>query len=326
MCAWNLIKTLGMAGFIGSTLLVSAKLSARETKSYIPYPVDYKPFEKYSELYKEWREFKAKYNEVVIPIPVLKRQLELMETVSAQEPQWIDGYWLVTDLAFQLGASFTDPKDHDFARSVFVKGKKSAEKCLEKQKNNPLCKLLLGASMGKIASIDGILSSLKNAKLVNRLWIEVTESSYNHAFSESSSLQGNARYALGMFYRLVPDFFLMDWLFDVRGDINKSIAYHREAIQVDPPNPCNKIMLAASLLCSVQGKTSTPIGKEAIQHLQDARSLAAKSNMTRACQTDTEKLEKAPDKACGYETSKQQDTSEEAFKKQQTSQNNQLSH
>jgi hypothetical protein len=287
---------------------------------YEPYPVDFKPMEKYPELHREWTANKAKYVDEAMPEPVMKRQLEIIESMSAKEPAWIDGLWMVADAAFQLGAGYTDEKDLPFARSVFVRGQKSAEKCIEKKADHPICALLLGAMIGKIASIDGIFSSLKKAKQVEKLWLSVVKSKYNHRFAESSSMQGNARYALGMFYRLVPDFFLMKWLFDVKGDIRKSVQYHKDAIAVDPPNPCSKIMLAASLLCSAKGDTNSVDGKEGLQQLRDARHLAARSMMAKACQNDTARLEREPGKACGYETSRQQETSEDDFKKRQQAQ------
>ncbi|MFT3773289.1 MAG: hypothetical protein QM820_48540 [Minicystis sp.] len=291
-------------------------VGAAEDK-YIPYPVDLKPMDKYPELSKEWNDNKTKYADTVMPEAVLKRQLEIIESMSAKEPNWNDGLWMVADIAFQLGASYTSEKDLPFARSVFVRGQKAGEKCLEKQADHPICQLYLGAMIGKIASIDGIFSSLKKAKQVEKMWTDVTKSKYNYRFGESSSLQGNARYALGMFYRLVPDFFLMKWLFDVKGDIKKSVQYHREAIALDPPNPCSKIMLAASILCSVKGDTKSEEGQEGLRHLRDARQLDAKSMVSKACQNDTTRLEKEPGKACGYETARQQETSEDDFKKQQ---------
>jgi hypothetical protein len=301
--------------FLALGLGISSPSAAAD--KYEIYPVDLKPMEKYPDLQKEWNANKAKYADDVMPEPILKRQLEIIESMSAKEPAWVDGLWMVADSAFQLGASYTDQKDLPFARSVFVRGQKSAEKCIAKTPDHPICALFLGAMLGKIASIDGIFSSLKKAKQVETLWLSVVNSKYNYRFGEASSLQGNVRYALGMFYRLVPDFFLMKWLFDVKGDINKSVMYHKDAIAVDPPTPCSKIMLAASLLCSVKGDTKEANGQEGLKHLRDARRMPAKSMVSKACQNDIARLEIDPGKACGYETARQQETSEDDFKKQQ---------
>ncbi len=294
--------------------------------TYIPYPVDLKPMEKYPELNKEWKANKEQYADKVMPEPVLKRQLEIIESISAKESLWQDGLWMIADIAFQLGGSFSSEKDLPYARSIFVRGERAAEKCLQKQVDHPICELYLGAMTGKIASIDGIFTSLKKAKRVEKLWTDVTQSKYNYRFGEASSLQGNARYALGIFYRLIPDFFLMRWLFGVSGDIKKSVRYHREALALDPPNPCSKVMLAVSLLCAAKGDVKEPEGQEGLKHLREARLLTAKSMVAKACQNDTTRLEQSPAQACGYETARQQETSEDEFTKQQESQSRANAH
>jgi hypothetical protein len=54
-----------------------------------------------------------------------------------------------------------------------------------------------------------------------------------------------------------------------------------------------------------------------LKHLRDARQMTAGTLVAKACQNDTVRLEKEPGKACGYETARQQETSEDEFKKQQ---------
>ncbi len=297
-----------------SGLLASSAWSAPRT--YQTYPYDGKPIDKHGELGKEWKELAAQWKDKVPPEAVLKRQLELIEAISALEPNWVDGLWQAADASFQYGNTMTDPKDFPKARALFAKGKSYSDRCLRIQPENPLCKFYLGVNVGKMASIDGIFASLKNAKLVERMWVETTESPYNHQFSEKTSLQGASRYALGMFYRLVPDFFLMKWLFDVKGDINKSVAYHRENLHYDSPNVCSKTMFAVSLVCEGKSDFSTPSGQQGLAQLREAKTLPVTSAVLAMCAKDLPRLEQNPKLACGYETTRQQETSEEEFKKQ----------
>jgi len=310
----SFLMILGLA-----TSGMSQSLQAAEDK-LIPYPVNFKPMDKYPTLKEEWYKNKQQYMNQLMPELVLKRQMEIIESISAKESDWNDGLWMLAEVAFQLGSSYTDEKDLPYARSIFARGERATNRCIQKQPDHPICQLFLGAMIGKIASIDGIFVSLKKAKLVEKLWLDASRSPYNYRIGEDTSLQGNTRYALGIFYRLVPDFFLMRWLFDVSGDIKKSVQYHREAIALDPPNPCNKIMLGAALLCSVNGDVIESEGQEGIRHLREARQLPAKSMAAKTCQNDTSKLENAPKRACGYETARQQETSEEEFKKKQQGQ------
>lgn len=296
------------------------------TYNFVPYPVNLKPMEKYQDLLKIWQKQELDYANSVMPENLLKIRLEIIEKMSKSEERWVDGYWMVAEAAFQLGASYTDEKDRRYARQIFVKGEDAAEKCLKIDPNHPICKLLLGAMIGKIASLDGIYSAVKKAERLEQLWLDVIRSKYNYNLGRGLSMQGSARYALGMFYRLVPDFFLVKWLFGVRGDIKKSIEYHREALAIDSPTSCGKIMLAASLFCSVSGDLKTSEGQEAMRHLREGKHLPAKNLVTKACQNDIEKIEKDPGIACGYETARQQENSAEDFKKRQENSEQATSH
>ncbi len=262
------------------------------------------------------RQSRCEWKDKVAPLNVLIRQAQLLDSLSSREPDWIDGYWLAADANFQAGNSYSDPKDLPKAKKLFLRGKGLTEKCLTIQSDNPLCKFYLGVNMGKIASIDGILASLKNAKIVENLWTQVLESPYNHQFGERSSLQGATRYALGLFYRLVPDFFLMKWLFDVKGDIRKSVEFHKANIEFDGPNVCSKVMLSVSLICSGGSTFSSPAGAEGLKNLKEAKTYPVSSALYASCAKDIGRIEQDPKMACGYETSRQQETSEEEFKKQ----------
>ncbi len=290
--------------------------AAAAPRTYEVYPYDGSGFDRHPEIHKEWSGLRDKWTGKAAPSDVLKRQMELMETLASREPKWIDGYWIAADASFQYGNSFQDKKDFPVARAAFAKGKSYAENCLKISADNPLCKFYLGVNLGKIASIDGIFSSLKNAKLVEKLWTETVESRYQHKFGPNTSLQGAARYALGLFYRLVPDLALLKWLFGVKGDISKSVAYHKEALELDTPNVCSRTMLAVAYICEGKSDFSTPSGKAGLAQLQEAKKLPVSSALYASCAKDLNRLEQNPKLACGYETSRQQETDEEQLKKQ----------
>lgn len=289
--------------------------AAAADPDYKVYPYDGSGFERHPELHKEWADLREQWKGKVAPPEALKRQMELMDTLAKREPKWIDGYWIASDAAFQYGNSFQDKKDFPLAKQAFLRGKAFAENCLKIRPENPLCKFYLGVNLGKIASIDGIFASLKNAKLVQKLWLETVNSPYQHQFGPNTSLQGAARYALGMFYRLVPDLRLLEWLFDVKGDLSKSVAFHQGALKYDVPNVCTLTMLAVAYICEGKSDFSTKSGKAGYAQLQAAKKLPVTSALFASCAKDLPRLEQDPKLACGYETSRQQEANEEELKK-----------
>lgn len=271
------------------------------------YPYDKSPLQRYPEWEAELRQIQSRLKQGDNREADLKRQLEIVASIDEKEPDWIDGHGLVAEKAFELGSFYTKEVDLPYARSVFVRGARSAERCLKQQKDNPVCKLLLGAMLGKIGSIDGVFSSIKQAAYVERLWLDVLASPYNHHFTPTTSIQGGARYALGMFYRLVPDLALVRWLFGVQGDKKKSVLMHREAIELDGPNTCNKVMLGVALICVGGAKPEAAEVKEGLVHLGEAKNLLPDNAVAKACWDHIPRLMTDLKAACGYESSRQQE-------------------
>ena len=173
----------------------------------------------------------------------------------------------------------------------------------------------MGSSIGKVAALDGIFSSLKEAKKIKALWLEVAESGVDYQFMENVSMQGSVNYALGMFHRLVPDLLILDWLFDVRGNIDDSITYHRKSPTFDGENACNVLMLAVSLLCKADGETDTKDWTEGMKLLNKVREIETQHETLKICVQDSQKLIDDPGLSCGYDTSKQQETDPDKIKK-----------
>lgn len=294
----------------------ASTLPAKEVRSYKEYVPDYSPLESDPALSAEYHTIFNPKNKDTVTRDQLKRAYEIIDIILRRNPKWIDGYWLLGSVAFQWGGSYTEEKDLPFARTVLVRGQQATENCLKIDPNQFLCKLFLGSALGSIGTIDGVLSSLVNAKHVERLWNDVVESEYNFHFFANVSAQGSVRYGLGIFYRLVPDMTLLKWLFGVRGNIDRSIELHREGISLDGDNTCSRLMLAVSLVCKGKGDFQTEAGAEGLRYLRQASQAQKDPNlMMQICAKDALKVIGDGNLACGYATAKQQEVSEEAVEK-----------
>ena len=122
--------------------------------------------------------------------------------------------------------------------------------------------------------------------------------------------------SLGIFNRVIPDSWLLKFFFGVRGNIRKSIAYHRQSIAIDGDHfACGNIMYAASLICASEGDLKSPDTIEAHKWLDKNMTLTKLDAAAVLCQGDSPALKKDSKLACGYTTTKQQDVSEEGLKK-----------
>jgi hypothetical protein len=291
------------SSFMFSALLFVFPLQAAERKTY---QLDVAPLQAEPDLSREFQTLQEKFQLEALSNAEHERRLAILDKVTRRKPDWLDGYSLMAAESFFLGSSFTDPKDHPRARRYLVEGENRIQECLNRSPSNILCKFFKASLRAKIASIDGIFASLRYGRSVRDAWLEVVESGLDMQFRPNVSLQGSVHYGLGLFYRLVPNFFLMDWIFHIRGNLDESIKYHRAAVKFDGDNPCYSLMLAVSLLCKVKGKPNTAEYAEAMDLLNAP--MPKPIDVAQAvCVHDVPKIRSEPKKTCGYTQAKYQD-------------------
>jgi len=299
-------------GILSIFLWSQSILGFGQASRYKPYPVDIEPLKKQPALGAEFERYHLKFQKEPLEPAEHEKRMEVVKKVLEKSPEWLDGYWLYAADTFFIGSNYQDPKDHPKARAILGKGLNSINECLRRKPDHVLCKFFEASFQAKIASIDGVFSSLRHAKKIRDTWIEVTEGSYDLEFRPNVSMQGTTRFALGMFYRLIPDFFMLDWIFGVRGNINKSIQYHRDAQKLDPQNPCVHLMLAVSLLCKVKGDVKAEPYQESMKLLDRTEREKPIDLAQAVCIRDVEKIRKEPSKTCGYTQAKYQDEVKES--------------
>lgn len=280
-----------------------------EVPSYQKYPFDDSPFQnKDPDGYREFKGLQGKEGRDTI-----KRRLDILAAVHKDLKDWIDGYWMLADLYVSLGSTYTQTDTSvahplDVAREYHLKAKALTEKCLEKSPGHAICHFYLGAAIGSIATVDGIFANLTKGKFVKQNFDAGYEAKYNHVFDGGTSFQGLVRYALGIYYRLVPDLFVLQFLFGIRGDMQKSIEMHREAIALDGNSfACYNIMLAVSLLCQGDGDSDHPATVEGNALLVKTSQMVSKSSNDQICIQDAKGVLQDPSKACGYSMAQQQE-------------------
>lgn len=232
------------------------------------------------------------------------RRLDILEAALKTRDKWLDGYWMLATDAFFLGTQYAFDENYASAEEVLNRGLKATERCLNEAPDHELCRFFSAALLAKVASVQGIFSSLKNGQKVRDQWLEVIASGKNIFFRPNVSLQGSAFYGLGLFFRLVPDFFLVEWLWGIRGNLDQSIAYHRKAAELDANNPCANLMLAVAMMCKNGNQKDTKLYNEAITFFDLAQSQSPTDISQTICVQDAPRLRENPDRTCGYTQAK----------------------
>ncbi len=281
-------------------------LTATYGFSVTSYKVALAPFKKYPEYYGRYTELQERFSTSPLSIDEHKERIKILAAVINREPHWIDGYWLLASESFILGSSISDP-DNPAALKALTHGKSYTDKCLKIDPHQILCKFFRASLMAKIASIHGIFASLRHGQEIHDIWQEVSKSSINFNFRPNVSLIGSAYYGLGIFYRLVPDNFLIEWFWGIRGNKDTSIALHRKAIQYDQGNPCSMLMLSVALLCRHGTSREKPEVREAYKIIDKIHTITPIDIPQAVCKNDTKTILRNPKKTCGYTQAKYQE-------------------
>lgn len=268
------------------------------------YEIDIRPLHFDAKKASEYVKLQKKSERTPLTAKEHNLRLDIVGEALNQKPDWLDGYWMLATDAFFLGTQLGFDKQYTEAEKVLEKGIKATTSCLDRDKDNFLCGFFHAALLAKYASIKGIFSSLGYGKTVRDQWLKVVEQDKNMSFRSNVSLQGSAYYGLGLFFRLVPDFFLVEWLWGIRGNLDQSIAYHKKAAEFDRTNPCANLMLAVALMCKSQGEKNKKEYKEALTYFAKAEKLSAIDISQEICQKDAQILRDQPNKNCGYTQAK----------------------
>jgi len=196
-----------------------------------------------------------------------------------------------------------------------------ADKCIESDENNANCWLWKGVGIGRRGTTQGVLKSLFMASDVENAWLKADDLglTYRSKGDKKISKCGNS-YALGMFYRVVPEWlclFPFKQIVGTCGDLNKSVQWQRKALACRPETIEYNKELAVSLLCHGQKYDKPEEIEEAKKLLISLQSLPEIMPFDKIDKEHAKMLLADTSIACGYQRDKQQEQSQEAYEKQQ---------
>jgi tetratricopeptide (TPR) repeat protein len=193
-----------------------------------------------------------------------------------------------------------------------------ADKCIDLDKEDGLCWLFKGVAIGRRGTTQGVLKSLFLAAEVEEAWLKTASLKPQYrAENGAANGLGDCYYALGMYYRTVPEwlcYFPLKQIIGTCGSLEKSVEYQRKAVACEPMSVGYHKELAVSLLCHGQEYKRPEEIEEAKRILEDLQSLP---ELKPTCKIDKEHarmLLEDPSLACGYQRDIQQELSKEAYK------------
>lgn len=169
-------------------------------------------------------------------------------------------------------------------------------------------------AMGRWATTKGILNAVSVTHDMEQAFLKALslQSRYNFA---GFCTAGDIHAGLSIFYRLVPDWWIVKAITGTRGDIDKSVSHARKAVAVQPYRIEYNKELGVALLCRSQRQKRSRDAEEARKVLEKTRTFP---NLVGSDAIDKDHIQwllDDPEIACGYSRDYVQKISEEDLKK-----------
>lgn len=175
----------------------------------------------------------------------------------------------------------------------------------------------LGVSLGRLGTTRGVLASLSMATPIEDTWTACMESDYRYrSIAGEEMLPCDCAHALGIFYRLVPDSWIVELIAGTRGSLQKSLEVHERAKQCKADDISILKELAVTQLCMGEKENNNDLIIAGRANLLQIGALPASAPSDHTDQRHARQLLLNPKLACGYSRDGQQDLDDDKLQEQ----------
>lgn len=162
------------------------------------------------------------------------------------------------------------------------------------------CVLWKLASMGRLATTSGVMHSMGMAAPIAEMIERGIKLEPTHDDGRMNVSLANLYYAGAAFYRIVPDWFWMNWVVGVRGDKERSLKYIRKALEMSDPRVDYQVEFGAVLLCLGHDQHDPRRIEEGRAALREAMTIPHFQSTDAVDIENARILMEQPERACGY--------------------------
>ncbi len=229
-----------------------------------------------------------------------------------QNPGDPDLYWIAARFQFEIGEQI-DRTDTSIDKEAFYKQMLDyTDKGLAVSPGNPHLLYAKGIALGRYGTTRGVLSTLFLAEEVEETWLQVANSGFTYrSIAGEEWLPCDVHICLSIFYRLVPDSWLVQAVAGTRGSMDKSMSHILKANQCSGGAAIGTVKeLGVVQLCQGQKNDDSALVAKGEQTLRYLLTLPANRPSEHTDHRHARMLLANPDIACGYSRDGQQDLDE----------------
>lgn len=228
-------------------------------------------------------------------------------------PDDVDLYWHALRFMYEIGEAI--PRDNATIdkEAHYKTMAEYAEKGLELDPDNPHLLFGKGVALGRLGTTRGVLASLFMAKDVEGSWKAALDTGFSYAaIGDAEYIPCDVHQALAIYYRLVPDWWIVQVIAGTRGSIEKSVDHARKATACAPaPLIRSTKEQGVSEICFGQRNKDPVMVETGLATLKSARALPPRGSTDTIDLAHIEMLIADPDLACEYSRDGQQDLDKE---------------
>jgi hypothetical protein len=250
------------------------------------------------------------YHEDKPKLGVAKTRARLRE-----HPDDVELYVLLARFLYEIGERHARDSDFD-KEGLYAEMVKLLEHAREKRPGDARIGWGLGVAKARLATTRGVLASLFMGREIEKLWLEaaIAGSEYRSLGGEEE-LPCDAYLTLGIFYRLVPDWWIVKVISGTRGDLDESVRWLEKADRCSPGKVRVLKEVGAGQLCFANKRDDPKMLAKGKATLRRALKGKAAQHSDRVDLRHARLLLADPDRACGYSRDGQQKLDERELKK-----------
>ncbi len=234
----------------------------------------------------------------------------------AADPTDTDLTWHIARFIFEQGEAI-DRNDKSVDKvALYTDMVDVAEQGLSVNPNDAHIRFARGVANGRLGTTRGVIASLWSAKGIEQDWLFVANSGFEYAsINGDEQLPCDADLALGIFYRLVPDSFIVQMLAGTRGSLDKSLNHLTTANQCSPNRIGTMKELAVTQMCLGTKKKNPALVDQGKANIREYMTLTPGDNKDVIDIAHGKLLLADPGIACGYSRDGQQNLDTSKLKK-----------
>jgi tetratricopeptide (TPR) repeat protein len=170
------------------------------------------------------------------------------EKLTRMQPESPEAFWRAARCHWRIAdVSLDAPREDrltrfERARALSERGAEIDPRCAE-------CLLWQFGSLGRLSILHGVLWGARHgSEMADLLDRGIALRPSSPADLENGTL-GNLHYASAVFYRTAPEWFWLEWIIGVRGDLERALGNVRNALEQNPTRVDYQIELGTILLC-----------------------------------------------------------------------------